>query len=153
MEPSHAAEDRPCSPGDSCQQGQQGAVRGHCPSQHLHGSGKNHHLQGMESRQDEQNSAIAMEAQLPAAPSSSRPVPARSGEMLTLRGPGSEPVAASSMGHLRLQPIVRGVRRAPRPCWDQCSSAQSSSAQLSCHNLVCNSSVPALLCHSSWTAP
>ena len=87
------------------------------------------------------------------------PVPARSGERVTLRGPGLGPAAASSMGKVSDGSPLLGAREGPpghagilRRAY-RCTSTQSSLAQLSCRNLVHNSSVPALLHYSTWIAP
>lgn len=89
----------------------------------------------------------------------SDPVPAQSGERLTLRGCGLGPAAASSIEKISdCRPLLGASERPPghagilrRAC--QHTSTQSSLAQPSCHNLVHNSSVPALLHYSTWIGP
>lgn len=88
-----------------------------------------------------------MEAQLPAAPPGSDPIPAQLGERLALHGPGSGPEAPSSMGKISACSLLLGLRKGVHSNTPALRAAEHSSPA------AFNSSVPALPHYSAWITP
>lgn len=88
-----------------------------------------------------------MEAQLPAAPPGSDPIPIQPGKRLAFRGPGSGPEAPSSMGKISacspLLELGKGVHN------------NAAALRVAEHSspAAFNSSVPALPHYSAWITP